>query len=120
ELAQNYDVAVAEYTKALRADPNNHGARQGLERAKLRASQDHFTTARRHAALGKFEEALVEYQLAVELNPGNSEAEKELQSTRSALRAQVAIRDDGKTKLQSLIAQSLDAPMPGVALPADA
>jgi general secretion pathway protein D len=120
EMQQNYDVAVAEYTKALRADPNNGFARQGLERAKLRASQDHFAAARRYAALGKNEEALVEYQLAAELNPGSGDIERELQSTRTALRAKVAVREDGKTRLQSLIADSLDAPLPGVALPADA
>ncbi len=40
---QNYDIAVAEYTKLLRENPDNRDARQGLDRAKLRASQDHFT-----------------------------------------------------------------------------
>ena len=120
EAQQNYDVAVAEYTKAVRHDPADKNARQGLERAKLRASQDHFAAARRAAATGKLEEALVEYQLAAELNPSSGEIEKELQSTRSQLRAQIAVRDDGKTRLESLIAQSLDAPLPGSALPADA
>ena len=45
ETAQNYDLAVAEYTKLLRENPNSKEARMGLERAKLRASQDHFTRA---------------------------------------------------------------------------
>lgn len=120
ELVQNYDIAVAEYTKALRANPNNREARQGLERAKLRASQDHFTKARREATAGELEEALVEYQLAMELNPANAEIERELQATRTQLRAKVAVREDGKTRLESLIAQSLAAPLPGADLPADA
>ena len=120
ETAQNYDLAVAEYTKLLRDNPDNRDARAGLERAKLRASQDHFTAARRLAATGKLEEALVEYQLAAELNPGSSEIARELQDTRSQLRAKVAIREDGKTRLESLIAQSLSAPLPGAALPEDA
>jgi general secretion pathway protein D len=120
ESSQNYDIAVAEYTKLLRDNPDNREARQGLERAKLRAAQDHFSRARRLTATGKLEEALVEYQLATELNPGNSEIERELQATRTQLRTQVAIRDDGKTRLQSLIAESLAAPLPGMALPADA
>ena len=89
EIAQNYDLAVAEYTKLLRENPDNRDARMGLERAKLRASQDHFTRARRLSATGKLEEALVEYQLAAELNPGNAEIERELQETRSQLRAKV-------------------------------
>ncbi len=120
EIAQNYDVAVAEYTKILRSNPDSRDARQGLERAKLRASQDHFTKARRLASTGNLEEGLVEYQLAAELNPGNAEIQRELQDTRSQLRAQVAIREDGKTRLESLIAQSLAAPLPGTDLPADA
>lgn len=120
ESTQNYDVAVAEYTKLLRDNPNNREARQGLERAKLRASQDHFTTARRLANTGKLEEALVEYQLAAELNPSSGDIQKELQDIRSQLRAKVAVADNGKTRLESLIAQSLEAPLPGLDLPPDA
>lgn len=120
EMNQNYDIAVAEYTKLLRENPNSREARTGLERAKLRASQDHFTKARRLMSTGKLEEALVEYQIAGELNPGNAEIERELQDTRTQLRAKVAIREDGKTRLESLIAQSLAAPLPGSDLPPDA
>ena len=117
EATQNYDLAVAEYTKLVRDNPNNREAIQGLERAKLRASQDHFSKARRLSATGSLEEALVEYQLASELNPGNSDINGELQSTRTQLRAKIAVRDEGKTRLESLIAQSLDAPLPGATLP---
>lgn len=120
ELSQNYDVAVAEYTKLLRRNPDSREARQGLERAKLRASQDHFTKARHLAATGKLEEALIDDQLASELNPANAEIERELHGTRSQLRTKVAIADSGKTRLESLIAQSLEAPLPGLDLPADA
>jgi general secretion pathway protein D len=118
EATQNYDLAVAEYTKLVRSNPNDRNAKQGLERAKLRASQDHFTRARRLAATGNLEEALVEYQLASELNPSDGDVEQELQETRKQLRAKVAIREDGKTRLESLIAQSLDTPLPGATLPA--
>ncbi len=120
ESQQNYDIAVAEYTKLLRNNPNSREARQGLERAKLRASQDHFSRARRLSSTGSLEESLVEYQLAAELNPGNAEIQRELQDTRTQLRTRVAIREDGKTRLESLIAQSLAAPLPGSDLPADA
>jgi general secretion pathway protein D len=120
EAQQNYDIAVAEYTKLLRENPGSREARAGLERAKLRASQDHFTKARRLSSTGSLEESLVEYQLAAELNPGNSEIQRELQDTRRQLRAQIAVREDGKTRLESLIAQSLAAPLPGSDLPADA
>jgi general secretion pathway protein D len=120
ESQQNYDLAVAEYTKLLRDNPNSREVRQGLERARLRASQDHFTRARRLATSGELEDALVEYQLASELNPGNGDIAREMQDTRVQLRAKIAVREEGKTRLESLIAQSLDAPLPGTALPEDA
>ena len=117
EATQNYDLAVAEYTKLVRSKPSDRNAQQGLERAKLRAAQDHYTRARRFAATGKLEDALVEYQLASELNPSDGDVNLELQDTRKQLRAKIAIRDEGKTRLESLIAQSLDAPLPGATLP---
>src|SRR5262245_20342174 len=78
ERRQDYDAAVVEYTKAVRLKPNDTGARTALERAKLRASEDHFTKGRRLEATGKLEEALVEYQLAAELNPASSAIDQEL------------------------------------------
>jgi len=119
EMAQNYDIAVAEYTKLLRENPANRDAKQGLERAKLRASQDHFAAARRLSASGKLDEALVEYQLAAELNPSSADIDRELQITRTQLRAQVALAQNGKTRLESLISDSLAAPLPGADLPQD-
>src|SRR5882757_7431973 len=64
EQRQDYDRAVAEYTQALRLRPQSVDARTSLERSRLRASQDHFVKARRLSALGKLDEALVEYGLA--------------------------------------------------------
>src|SRR5687768_14428809 len=66
EQAQDYDLAVAEYTKALKADPDNRSVRLALERARLRASQDHFNRGRRLEATGRLDEALIELQLAAE------------------------------------------------------
>src|SRR4029453_7651298 len=69
EDRQDYDRAVVEYTKALHLEPDNADARTGLERSKLRAAIDHFNRGRRLAAMGKYDQALVEYELAAELNP---------------------------------------------------
>ncbi len=118
ESRQDYDTAVAEYTRALRQNPNSKDARFGLERARLRASQDHFAAGRRLAALGKLEEAVVEYQIAAELSPLNGDIQTELRTVRGQLRTQVAIREDGKTHLEALIDQSRGAPLPGTELPA--
>lgn len=119
ERQQDYDLAVAEYTKAARARPDDRTIRLSLDRAKLRASQDHFARARRHAATNHTEEALVEYQLAAELNPSSGEIQDELRTLRAQMRTQVAVDRGGKTTLEALIRDSLAAPLPGADVPAD-
>jgi len=118
ELRQDYDIAVVEYTKAVRLRPNDSDARHALERAKIRAAQDHFMRGRRLAAMGKLDRALVEYELASELNPSGGDIDDELRSTRNKLRAQIAVAREGKTELQTIIDRSRDLPPPGMDLPA--
>jgi general secretion pathway protein D len=117
EFRRDYDLAVVEYTKALHLNPNNGGAREGLARAKARATEDHLQKARRFAALGKLEEAVVEYGVAAELSPANTTVDEELRTTRNKLRAKVAVSRDGKTELQSLIDRTRDMAPPGLDLP---
>ncbi len=119
EQRQDYDVAVAEYTNLLRARPSDANVRLALERAKMRASGDHFQTGRRMAATGKLDQALVEYELALELNPTNSEVDDALRSVRNQLRAKVAVAREGKTELQTLVERSRETPPPGLDLPAN-
>jgi general secretion pathway protein D len=118
EQAQDYDRAVVEYTKALRLNPASTDARLSLERAKLRASENHFNRARRLAAVDKLNEALVEYELAAELNPTSGTIDDELRATRTKLRTRVAVSREGKTDLEMLIARTRDLPPPGLDLPA--
>ena len=119
EQAGDYDVAVVEYAKALQKDPTDRSARQALERAKLRASQEHFTRGRRLAFTTKLDEALVEFQLASELNPASKEIEDALRDTRAQLRTRVAVAREGKTKLETLVERSRALPPPGLDLPTD-
>jgi general secretion pathway protein D len=118
ELRQDYDIAVVEYTKALRLRPNDSDARLALDRAKIRAAQDHFMRGRRLAATGKLDRALVEFELASELNPSGGDIDDELRSTRNKLRAKIAVAREGKTELQTIIDRSRDLPPPGMDLPA--
>ena len=78
EQIRDYDRAVIEYTKALSDNPDNRDARQALDRVKLRAAQEHYTRGRRLEAAGNLDEALVEFQLASELNPGWGDVEDAL------------------------------------------
>ncbi|HYM24592.1 MAG TPA: secretin N-terminal domain-containing protein [Vicinamibacterales bacterium] len=117
EQRQDYDLAVVEYTKALRLNPNDVETRALLDRAKIRASQDHFVRGRRFAATGKFDQALAEYEVAVELNPGNGDLDEELRATRNKLRTKVQVAREGKTELETLIDRTREMPPPGLDLP---
>ena len=120
EFRQDYDRAVVEYTKVLRAKPDDGDARAGLERAKVRASEEHLQRARRLSAIGKLDEALVEYGTAADLNPTSSVINEELRSTRNKLRVRVAVSREGKTELQTLIDRTRDLPPAGLDLPQNA
>jgi general secretion pathway protein D len=120
EQAQDYDAAVIEYTKALKEDPDNREARLSLDRAKLRAALDHHNRGLRLKNGGRLDEALVELQIASELNPANGDTEAALADVRAQLRNKVAVTREGKTQLETLIERSRDLPPLGIDLPADA
>ena len=120
EERQDYDSAVVQYTRALRANPDDANARVGLERAKIRASQDHVTRARRQRADGKYDQALVEYELAAELNPTDADLDREVREARKEFQTKIALSRDGKTQLESVVSHARQAPPPGLDLPADA
>src|SRR5262249_56738928 len=92
-------------------------ARLSLERAKLRAAQEHHARGRRLVSTGKLDLALAELEVASELNPTNGEIDDELRATRNKLRAKVAVAREGKTELQTLIERARDLPPPGLDIP---
>jgi len=120
ERRGDFDRAVVDYTNAVRANPDDHTARQSLERARLRASQEHYQRGRRLAAAGRYEEAALELQVAMELNPTDANADAELRDARQRLRTKVAVSRGDKTELQALIERSREAVPPGLDLPLDA
>src|SRR4029450_8149731 len=103
ERAQDYDRAVVEYTKAVRAKPDDRNAHLALDRARLRAAQEHFFRGRRLAATERYEDALIELQVASELNPTAADIDAALRDVRLKVRAKLAASREGKTELQSLI-----------------
>lgn len=119
ERAQDYDRAVVEYTKAARERPDDANARLALERARIRASQEHFARGRRLAAAERYEDAVVELQIASELNPGDALVEAELKEARQRLRTRLAVSREGRTELQSLIERSRTLAPAGEDLPGD-
>ncbi len=119
ERSKDYDQAVVEYTKAVRANPEDRTAKLALERARLRAAEEHFFRGRRLSASGRYEDALLELQVAWELNPGSADIEAALRDTRQKVRTRLAATREGKTELQSLIERTRTLPPPGLDLPTD-
>lgn len=117
DALQDYDLAVARYARAVRENPDNAEAQRGLDVAKLRASDAHFERGRRLAAQGRHEDALLELQVATELNPANADAERDLQRVRVALREQLRADVGDETELQSLLARTYELSPAAHALP---
>jgi len=117
ERAQDFDRAVVEYTKALRAHPDDQAVRLALDRARLRAAEQHYFRGRRLASAERYEDALVEFQIASELNPTSGDIEAVLRDTRMKVRTRLAVSREGKTELQSVIERSKSLAPPGLDLP---
>ncbi len=120
ERRDAYDEAVVAYTQAALERPDDREVRAALQRARLRASEAHFIRGRRLHGLARYDEALVELQLAFDMNPANGDIERLLHDTRVQQRAKVAVQRDGQTQLESLIASARGQGPEALDLPADA
>jgi len=69
--AGDWDTAVAEYTKAVQANPDKAEYKISLERAMQTASREHITRARDLEAKDQLDLALLEYKKALELDQSN-------------------------------------------------
>jgi general secretion pathway protein D len=74
---KNWDVAVAEYSRALVADPNNPEIKMKLNMSKVFASRWHYEEAKRRLEEDKLQEAVMELALATDLDPENKTAAEE-------------------------------------------
>ena len=119
ENAERFDEAVAHYTRALEERPDDRERQLSLERARLRASEAHFYQGRRLAGEARLEEALIEFQIAADLNPTSREIDDRLRETRARLRARLAERGEGQTALEAVIDRARELPPAGRDLPDD-
>ncbi|HEX5044450.1 MAG TPA: secretin N-terminal domain-containing protein [Candidatus Polarisedimenticolaceae bacterium] len=95
---ENWDKAVIEYSKAIAEDPGNTRYKIALERAKLKASAQHFQTGKRYAAAAQWDLAVAEFQQTLLLNSGNQHAQNELDHAMREIRR----RDAGPSEIQTL------------------
>jgi len=113
ERLQDYDRAVLEYQKAVQGAPENVQYRRALERARMRASNDHTNMARRLSGRGLYNEALEEYRLALELNPNAPGVAEEVRDLE-------ARRQKGAASLQEAKAHARERALPGLDLSPEA
>ncbi len=113
ERLQDYDRAVVEYQRALAGDPDNVQYRRALERARMRAANDHTNLARRLAGRGSYDEALAEYRLALELHPTAPGVAEEMRDAE-------AMRERGRTSFEEIRERSRERALPGLDLGPDA
>ena len=119
ELAENFDEAVVEYTRALEDRPDDRMLRRDLERARLRAAQAHQAEGLRLARLGNHEDALLEYQIAAELDPSSEAVQDLLRETAELVRIRRAALRAGQTEIEALIERTRFLPAEGLELPDD-
>ena len=86
EEAGRYDEAVNYYTRAVSEDPSNREYRRSLDRAKARASEAHAVRATKLRAADNLEAAKEEMELAIALNPADSNLLTQLQEIETAIR----------------------------------
>lgn len=108
----NWDAAIAYYQKALQEDPDNLQARIRLQRAKVKASQLHQRAGKELWEQGELERALLEYELAVRLDPGNELAATELRRLEGELAAQRRAERDRKTPTEEAVERARRAAPP--------
>lgn len=119
ERNELYDDAVVSYTQAAIERPNDVEVRAALQRARVRAAEDHFAKGRRLHGLGRYDEALVELQLALDMNPASGDIDQLLRDTRLQQRTKLTVERDGRTQLESVIARARELTPAGQDLPED-
>ena len=100
----NYDQAVLAYAKLSASQPQKNRWIIALSRSKMKASQAHFTKARKYDESGQLELAIGELQQVVTLDPTNSYAQTELE--KALLAYQKARAAESMTELEIMKEQA--------------
>ncbi len=87
EQEGDWDRAVLRYLELVDKEPDNISYRAALLRAKIRASQMHFERGKQYRDTGVLNQALIEFQQAVQLDTTNQYAQVELRKVREQIAA---------------------------------
>jgi len=99
-VAENWDAAVYYYLEALSRDPGKMEFKIALQRARMKAGEDHFRRGMKFKEAGELARAQAELELAVQLDPTHQYAEVELAKVRKDLA--VFNEEGGASKLAEM------------------
>jgi general secretion pathway protein D len=118
----DWDMAVAEFRKAVQANPDRAEYKISLERAMQTASREHISRARELEAKDQLDLALIEYRRAVELDASNRLAQAQATELEKIIRDRIeatrpkppieALRDQARRAGTPLLSPT--APLPVV------
>ena len=104
-----FDEAVGYYARAVKEDPNKPKYRSNLKRAKLRAAEAHALQAARHKNAGELDAAQSELQLAIAMNPTDTNLSQELAKVDVAIQEKDATA--ALTNINRLKEQARETPL---------
>ncbi len=119
---KNWDVAVAEYSRALASDPNNAEIKLKLNMVKVFASRWHYEESQRMLKENKLQEAAMELALATDLDPENRAAADEYDRVQKLIENRIPIAkpeapvERPVSELPSVALQPEFNPRPGVSI----
>jgi general secretion pathway protein D len=87
EREGDWDQAVLHYLELVQEEPGNIAFRGALMRAKIRASQMHFERGKEYRDADILDQAMIEFQQAVQLDTTNQYARVELRKVREQIAA---------------------------------
>jgi general secretion pathway protein D len=90
ESLQDYDTALVDYERALRASPNDAEYKLRATQMRFEAGQFHVEQGKKALNKGDLQLALTEFQKAQAIDPSNTAAEQEVKHTMELLAAQTA------------------------------
>jgi general secretion pathway protein D len=77
ELAQDWDTALVEYQRALRADPTNVEYKLKIDRIRFEAGMAHVREGQKQLQKGEFRIALAEFEKAMAIDPSSAIAQQQ-------------------------------------------
>jgi general secretion pathway protein D len=85
EAKKDWDKALDSYRKALESDPSDINYQMATQKARFQASALHVSEGQKVRSQGSLAEALVEFQRAFAIDPGNTISVQEIRTTQEMI-----------------------------------